>query len=164
MILAALTFSIASATFQPNTTMPTSTVYTECGGKNISPELHWGGAPKATKSFALIVHDPDAPHSGGWYHWVLYDIPSSTRNIAASFDMPRERGESPPGWGTNDFNDTVYDGPCPPPGKVHHYNFTLYALDESSVPGTHLTGPKLEQAMQGHVLAATTVTGLYQTH
>lgn len=164
MILAALTFTIASATFKPNGTMPMSAVHTQCGGRNRSPELHWHGAPAGTRSFALIVHDPDAPHPGGWYHWVLYDIPASTERIAASFDMPRERGKSPRWWGVNDFNDTAYDGPCPPPGKVHHYHFTLYALGVKSVPGSHLTGPELERAMRGHVLATTAVTGLYRTH
>jgi Raf kinase inhibitor-like YbhB/YbcL family protein len=164
VILAALTFTIASTTFKPNGTIPMSAVYTACGGQNRSPELHWQDAPAGTRSFALIVHDPDAPHPGGWYHWVLYDIPASTKRIAASFGMPREHGTSAPGWGVNDFNDSAYDGPCPPPGRVHHYRFTLYALRVKSIPGSHLTGPELERAMRGHVLAATTVTGLYRTH
>jgi Raf kinase inhibitor-like YbhB/YbcL family protein len=163
MIIAAVTaFTIASATFKPNTTMPIGTVYTQCGGKNVSPELHWSGAPKGTKSFALIVHDPDAPHPGGWYHWVLYDIPSATRSIAASFDPPRGHGKAPPWWGLNDFGDTAYDGPCPPARKTHHYHFTLYALDLERVEGSHLTGPQLLRAMAGHVRARATLTGLYR--
>lgn len=161
MIFAALTFTIASATFKPNGTMPMSTVYTRCGGQNRSPELHWQGAPKGTRSFALIVHDPDAPHPGGWYHWVLYDIPASAHGLVGSLETAQKHGESALGRGINDFNDSIYDGPCPPPGKPHHYDFTLYAIDVPALPGSLLTGPHLEQAMKGHVLAQTRVTGLY---
>jgi Raf kinase inhibitor-like YbhB/YbcL family protein len=166
MMLAALTFTIASATFKPNGTMPMSTVYTQCGGKNRSPELHWQGEPKGTRSFALIVHDPDAPHPGGWYHWVFYNLPASLHALAEGAAVPDMRAGKNTGWdlGTNDFGDSSYGGPCPPAGKAHHYNFTMYALDVPSIPGAHLTGPQLEQAMQGHILAKTAVTGLYQTH
>lgn len=158
MILAALTFTVASNTFKPNTTMPIGTVYKQCGGANRSPELHWQGAPKGTKSFALIVHDPDAPHPGGWYHWIAYNLPPTISSL------PVDATVAPGELGTNDFQEVGYGGPCPPPGKPHHYNFTLYALDETTVPGTNLTGPQLEQAIQGHVLGKATVTGLYQTH
>lgn len=155
MILAALTFTIASATFKPNETMPISTVYTRCDGTNRSPELHWQGAPKGTRSFALIMHDPDAPHPGGWYHWIIYNMPASTTSLPEDATVPPEE------LGLTSFEQPGYGGPCPPPGKPHHYNFTLYALDETSVTGTNLTGPQLEQAMQGHILAQTRLTGLY---
>ena len=156
MILAALTFTLASATFKPNATMPLRTV--KCGGANVSPELHWQGAPKGTRSFALILHDPDAPHPGGWYHWVVYDMPASTR------ELPAGAAIAPSRLGTTSFGSPGYGGPCPPPGKVHHYNFTLYALDEALVPGGTFTGPQLERAIAGHVLAKTTLTGLFQAH
>jgi Raf kinase inhibitor-like YbhB/YbcL family protein len=158
MIIAALTFTLASSTFKPNTAMPLKTVYTQCGGSNVSPQLQWSGAPKGTKSFALIVHDPDAPHPGGWYHWIFYNVPAATASLSEQGTMPSAK------LGKNDFGDTAYDGPCPPPGKVHHYNFTLYALDEAHVGGDALTGPQLERAIAGHVLAKTTLTGLYETH
>lgn len=163
MILAALTFTIASTTFKPNGTMPMNTVYTRCGGQNHSPELHWQGAPKGTRSFALIVHDPDAPHPGGWYHWVFYNMPASLHSLPEGAAVPPLRAKKNTGWdlGTSSFGDTSYGGPCPPPGKPHHYNFTLYAIDVPALPGSHLTGPQLEQAMNGHILAQTRVTGLY---
>jgi Raf kinase inhibitor-like YbhB/YbcL family protein len=157
MILAALAFTIASNTFKPNATVPVKMVCTDMGGANVSPQLQWSGAPKGTRSFALIVHDPDAPHLGGWYHWVVYDIPPSTTTFAEHASLPQSE------LGTTSGGDLGYAGMCPPPGKVHHYNFTLYALDVPSISGARLTGPQLEQALAGHVLAKTSVTGLYQT-
>lgn len=157
MILAALTFTIASTTFKPNTTMPIRTVYSQCGGTNVSPELHWKGAPRHTRGFALIAHDPDAPHPGGWYHWVVYNLPASTHELVEGATLP------PAELGMTSFGSAGYGGPCPPAGKVHHYHFTLYALNKPGLPGTNLTGPDLEKAMAGHVLAKTTVTGLYET-
>lgn len=155
MILAALTFTLASATFKPNGTMPMSTVYTRCGGANRSPELHWRGAPQTTRSFALIMHDPDAPHPDGWYHWIVYNLPASTTSLSQDATVAPEE------LGLTSFEQPGYGGPCPPAGKPHHYNFTLYALDETSVPGTNLTGPELKRAIQGHILAKTRVTGMF---
>ncbi|HET7813388.1 MAG TPA: YbhB/YbcL family Raf kinase inhibitor-like protein [Candidatus Baltobacteraceae bacterium] len=133
--------------------MPLSTVYTGCGGENRSPALHWTGAPHGTKSFALIVHDPDAPHAGGWYHWVAFNIPASASGIPSgrSYDA-----------GTNDFGKTEYDGPCPPPGKPHHYRFTLYALKVPAFKFRHApAGPELEQFLRDKTIAKTTLIGIY---
>lgn len=133
--------------------MPMSTVYTGCGGANRSPELHWKGAPRGTKSFALIVHDPDAPHPGGFYHWVAFNIPASASGLArgAAYDA-----------GSNDFGKTEYDGPCPPPGKPHHYHFTLYALNVPEFKFRHaLTGPELEQFLRDKTIATATLTGIF---
>jgi hypothetical protein len=157
MMLAALTFTLASTTFKPETTMPLRTVYSQCGGTNISPELHWRGAPKSTRTFALIVHDPDAPASGGWYHWVVYNMPASTHQLVEGATI------AAPQLGKTSFGSPGYGGPCPPPGKVHHYNFTLYALN-THVTGQNLSGPELERAIAGHTIAKTTLTGLYETH
>lgn len=154
MILAALTFTIASSTFKANATMPMRTVYTRCGGENASPELHWQGAPKGTRSFALIAHDPDAPAPGGWYHWVVYNLPAATRELPQRASISQNR------LGETSFQEARYGGPCPPPGKPHHYHFTLYALDDT-IAGARLTGPQLEAAMKNHVLASTTVIGLF---
>jgi Raf kinase inhibitor-like YbhB/YbcL family protein len=148
-------FVLASATFNANATMPNSTVYAKCGGANVSPELHWSGAPAKTRSFALIVHDPDAPAPGGWYHWVAYNIPASTHALSPGQTVPGTQ------LGKTSFNENAYGGPCPPPGKPHHYNFTLYALDVPAIRGQHLTGPELEAAVARHTLARATVTGLY---
>ncbi len=100
-----------------------------CKGKNISPALFWSGAPAGTKSFALMVHDPDAPTASGFWHWVVYNIPADTTQIPAEAGDPKKKG-MPAGivQGRNDFGTAGYGGPCPPPGKPHHYHFRLYAL------------------------------------
>jgi Raf kinase inhibitor-like YbhB/YbcL family protein len=151
-------FILASATFKPNATMPMSTVYKRCGGANVSPELHWQGAPTGTKSFAIVAHDPDAPAPGGWYHWIVYNLPASTHELRAGAALADSQ------LGQTSFDENAYGGPCPPPGKPHHYVFTIYALDVPHVTGAHLTGPQLEAAIEKHTLAKTTLTGLYQTH
>lgn len=137
-------FELFSTTFQPNAMVPVSMVAKDCGGQNISPQLHWKDAPKGTKSFALVVHDPDAPRPGGFYHWVVPSIPGDASSIDA---------------GTSKFSG--YYGPCPPPGKVHHYHFTLYALDRGDVRTTDAL--QLLNEIKGHVLGKATLTGLYQT-
>jgi len=156
MIAAAMTFAIASATFKPNTAMPKTTAYNKggCIGGNRSPELHWSGAPKGTRSFALIVHDPDAPVRGGWYHWVVYNVPPATSRFGAGAALPDSE------LGTTSFGEHPYGGPCPPSG-THHYHFTLYALDVASFSAPHLTGPQLQAAISRHTIAKASVIGLY---
>jgi Raf kinase inhibitor-like YbhB/YbcL family protein len=153
MILAAAAFALASLTFRPNSTLPQTTVYNRCGGANISPELHWANALRGTRSFALTAYDPDA--TGGWYHWVAYNIPASTGRLAAGARLPLIE------LGASSFKQLGYGGPCPPPGKVHHYIFTLYALDVRRIGPTGMTGPRLEAALRRHVLARAILTGLY---
>ena len=101
-----------------------------CEGKNISPEIAWKNAPKNTKSFALIVYDPDAPTGSGWWHWVLVNIPKNYSEIPAnfgsknSFDLIGQIKQV-----RNDFGIHNFGGPCPPKGhKKHRYIFTLHAL------------------------------------
>ncbi len=154
MILAAAAFALASATFRPDMTLPPTAMYKRCGGANISPELHWANAPRGTRSFALIAYDPDA--TGGWYHWVAYNIPASTTRLAAGARLPLFE------LGANSFKQLGYGGPCPPPGKTHHYIFTLYALDVRRVGRTGTTGPRIESAIRRHVLTRTSIIGLYQ--
>jgi Raf kinase inhibitor-like YbhB/YbcL family protein len=158
MIVAALTFVLASSTFKPNATMPKNTEYNRsgCTGANISPELHWSGAPAGTKSFALVVHDPDAPAPGGWYHWVVYNLPASTHNLTAGAKLPLNE------LGRTSWREDAYGGPCPPPGDPHHYNFTLYALDTASIGGSHPTGTQVETAVARHTLAKARLTGMYK--
>ena len=157
MILAALTFAIGTTTFKPNAVMPARTVYDKsgCTGGNRSPELHWTGAPVGTRSFAIVMHDPDAPAPGGWYHWVVYNVPATMTHLAENAPIPDKR------LGTTSFGEHPYGGPCPPPGKPHHYNTTIYALDVANIAGEHLTGPQLQAAIAKHTLAKATVTGLY---
>ena len=100
-----------------------------CQGGNVSPALAWSGAPANTKSFALLVHDPDAPTGSGWWHWVVYNIPAATTSLAAGAGDPKKK-LMPAGavQGRTDYGSVGYGGPCPPPGKAHHYHFQVYAL------------------------------------
>lgn len=126
--------------------------------ENKSPALSWSGAPGPTKSFALICEDPDAP-AGTFTHWLLYNLPVTATTLPEGFG----RDEVLPD-GTrqlrNDFGRIGYDGPRPPPGKLHHYIFTLYALGKLLDPVPNKTG--LLAAMSGHILAQTKLTGTYQ--
>jgi Raf kinase inhibitor-like YbhB/YbcL family protein len=100
-----------------------------CSGQNISPALTWSHAPKGTQSFALLVHDPDAPTGSGWWHWLVYNIPASVNSLPGGAGDPQKK--MLPGGalqGRTDFGTNAYGGPCPPPGKLHHYHFRLYAL------------------------------------
>jgi len=100
-----------------------------CQGGNVSPALSWSNPPPGTLSFALLVHDPDAPTGSGWWHWVLYNIPGNASSLAAGAGDPK-KGQLPAGavQGRTDFGTAGYGGPCPPPGEPHHYFFRLYAL------------------------------------
>ncbi len=151
---------ISSTTFTHNGAIPT--VHT-CEGNDTSPALTWSGAPAATKSFALIVDDPDAPDPSApkvtWVHWVLYDIPPSSSGLpqgVGAKDLPAGTRE-----GTNDWKRTGYGGPCPPIGR-HRYFFKLYALDAVLPDLGKPTKKDLEKAMEGHIVAKAELMGTYQ--
>ena len=125
------TFTFTSTDFTQGGTLANAQVFNQfgCKGGNISPALAWSGAPAGTKSFALLMHDPDAPTGSGWWHWVVYNIPAATTSLAAGAGDPK-KGLMPAAavQGRTDYGSIGYGGPCPPPGQPHHYNFTLYAL------------------------------------
>jgi Raf kinase inhibitor-like YbhB/YbcL family protein len=100
-----------------------------CKGGNISPALAWIGAPAGTLSFALLMHDPDAPTGSGWWHWVVYNLPAGTTSLPAGAGDPQKK-LMPRGavQGRTDYGTHGYGGPCPPPGKPHRYYLRLYAL------------------------------------
>jgi hypothetical protein len=100
-----------------------------CTGGNVSPALSWSNPPPGTRSFALLAYDPDAPTGSGWWHWLAYNIPADTTSLPAGAGDPK-KSRMPAGTvqGRTDFGTTGYGGPCPPPGKPHHYYFWLYAL------------------------------------
>jgi Raf kinase inhibitor-like YbhB/YbcL family protein len=107
-----------------------------CSGGNVSPELHWQNAPKETKSFAVIVYDPDAPTGSGWWHWVIFNIPPNVNSLTRNAGKP-DGGVAPEGsiQSITDFGQAGYGGPCPPPGdKPHRYIFTVYALKVDQLP------------------------------
>jgi len=135
-----------------------------CDGDDVSPPLAWGDAPRGTKSFALVVDDPDAPDPKAprvrWVHWVVYDLPADARSLP---EAVRSGAELPSGvrMGSNDWGKSTWGGPCPPVGR-HRYVFTLYALDVALGARGALTKHALETAMQGHVLAQAELVGTYE--
>ena len=134
-----------------------------CEGDDLSPPLQWTDAPQGTKSFALIVDDPDAPDPAKpqivWVHWVLYNIPGETTRL----DENAWRSQLPSGTvtGINNWEKAEWGGPCPPIGR-HRYFFKLYALDTVLEGLSAPTKKDLESAMGGHILAETQLMGTYQ--
>lgn len=134
-----------------------------CDGGDSSPALAWADVPEGTKSFVLIVDDPDAPDPANprmtWVHWVIYNIPATVFSLPEGVmerDLPK--GTLP---GLNDWKKTGYGGPCPPVGK-HRYFHKLYALDVVLPDLKSPSKAKLEKAMEGHVLSRAELIGLYQ--
>ena len=131
-----------------------------CSGEDRSPALEWKDAPAATKTFALIVDDPDAP-VGTWVHWVVFNIPSSAHGLAGGFEKKEQLADGTR-QGQNDFKKIGYNGPCPPPGKAHRYFFKLYALSAELSLRAGATKRDLERAMEGHILGQAEWMGRYQ--
>jgi Raf kinase inhibitor-like YbhB/YbcL family protein len=112
--------------FAPNQRIPDQ--FSRDGG-NRSPRVEWRGAPHDTRSFALIVEDPDAPR-GTFRHWAAYDIAPEVHTLIEGAGSPDAHQGANIHMAANDFGNTRYDGPQPPPGHgVHRYHFRLFALD-----------------------------------
>jgi len=152
----AMGFRLTSTAFSEVGLIPSK--YT-CDGLDVSPPLRWEGYPLQTASFAIIMEDPDAP-GGVFTHWLIYNIPPSLNKLDE--DVPKS-GELPFGalQGLNDFGGIGYGGPCPPPGKPHRYVFKIYALDSRLDLGPGATRSELMRAMEGHVVAEASLTGVY---
>jgi Raf kinase inhibitor-like YbhB/YbcL family protein len=156
-------FTLTSPTIIEDGIVPNTHVYNGYGysGENRSPQLAWSGAPTGTKSFAVTVHDPDAPHPGGWWHWLAFDIPGDVNAL------PEDAGSGrglPAGaiQSVTDFKTTGYGGPCPPPGKPHHYVFTVYALNVSKLGLSAGEAPaKVDQAIRRHAIGQASITAKF---
>jgi Raf kinase inhibitor-like YbhB/YbcL family protein len=132
-------FALTSTAFKPggNIEQKFAGNYMGCTGENKSPALEWKNPPAGTKSFALMVHDPDAPTGSGFWHWIVYNIPADATSLpegagdAAGTGLPKGAVQ-----GNTDMSKPGYLGPCPPPGPKHHYNFMLFPLkvDKLEVP------------------------------
>jgi Raf kinase inhibitor-like YbhB/YbcL family protein len=161
---AAAAFTISSATFKNDKTVPLTMVYNGngCKGGDTSPELNWAGAPKKTKSFAILMLDTTAI----FWHWGMYDIAGTATSL------PANAGTASSKYGKEVLNDWAvyfgkknrgYGGPCPPPGLTHRYVITLYALDATLTLPSSAHAENLDLAIRGHVLGSTAITGLYKT-
>lgn len=155
-----MSLTLTSTAFDDGGEMPKR--YT-CEGENVSPPLAWSGVPKGTKSFVLIVDDPDAPDPKApkmtWVHWVLYNIPTGAAQLPEA--VRREALPAGTEEGLNDWKKPGYGGPCPPIGR-HRYFHKLYALDTLLSGLRAPTKAQLETATEGHVLDRAELVGTYQ--
>jgi len=142
-------FVLRSNSFEDEERIP---IRFTCDGIDISPHLEWIGAPSGTVSFALEMHDPDAPRSGGWTHWIVFDIGPEVTSVEV--DSVPEGGKE----ARNSFGRTPYGGPCPPSG-THRYVFKIYALDIEL--GSVSSLQDLHNKIEGHIIAEAKLTGLY---
>jgi Raf kinase inhibitor-like YbhB/YbcL family protein len=127
------------AGLKANEVIPQKFVYNHsgCSGDNISPEITWNGVPASAKSLALVVWDQDAPVSGGFYHWVILNVPIGTKGLAEGAGNPTSH-KAPTGSVqlVNDWGEPGYGGPCPPGHSRHRYHFIVYALGVTQLPAT----------------------------
>lgn len=164
---AAEPFTLTSASFKDGDVLPRKYGGADpsrtppCGGENISPPLAWTSAPPATKSFALIMQDPDGGNGLGSVHWVAYDIPATKTGFSEG-----EASNAAKGWtgGKNSIGSDHYFGPCGPAAhSLHHYVITLIATDigpGSLKPG--MSRDELLQALRGHALAPASIVARYK--
>ncbi len=151
-------FTLTSSAFRSGQPIPVR--YTT-GGQGISPPLAWSPPPKGTKELVLIVTDPDA-FRGTYYHWTVYGLAPAASDLAANM----RRGDTLLGaegkQGKDTDGDVGYTPPDPPPGKVHHYEFRLYALDHPTGLAPRATPEEVMQAVAKGVLAQAQLVGTYQ--
>lgn len=152
-----MSFKLTTSGFVAGDTIPGQ--YT-CEGSDQSAALQWNGAPQGTVTFAVVMHDPDAP-AGDWVHWVAWDIPATSHGIPANLPRQEQLADGIR-QGRNDFHKIGYNGPCPPPGKAHRYFFHVYAVDERLDLAPGATRAQLDSALKGHVLAEAEYMGTYR--
>ena len=148
---------LTSSSFETDAAIPAK--YT-CDGEDASPALAWNDPPAATKGFALVMDDPDAPNKTV-VHWVIYDMPAATRKLpeGVAKDPKLTDGSL---QGKNSHGKIGYSGPCPPHGMVHHYFFKLYALDKSTSLKAGATKAQLEAAIKGRILGKAQLIGRFE--
>jgi Raf kinase inhibitor-like YbhB/YbcL family protein len=152
----AMALALTSTAFKAGETIPQK--YT-CDGQDVSPPLAWTDPPAATRGFALVCDDPDAP-SGTFVHWVLWGLPAAARSLPEGVP-PTPTVEDGGRQGRNDFKRTGYGGPCPPPGAPHRYFFRLYALDATVDLAPVATKADLLKAIEGHTVGQAELMGRY---
>ncbi|HMK90869.1 MAG TPA: YbhB/YbcL family Raf kinase inhibitor-like protein [Methylocystis sp.] len=164
---AGLAFELKSPDIAEGKTIGAKHIYNSfgCTGENLSPALEWGDPPAGTKSFAVLVHDPDAPTGGaGFWHWLVIDIPASARGLPQGAGDPA--GKRLPAGAKQletDFGDVGYGGPCPPKGHGdHRYVFTVYALgvEKLDIPA-HARTAAVGFTVNQHALAKASLTARF---
>ena len=151
-----MAFELTSSAFKEGERIPDRHT---CVGDDLSPPLHWSVPPAATRSFALIADDPDAP-GGTWVHWVIYNLSLDLRGLPEGIPA-KDHWLDGALQGLTDFKRVGYGGPCPPPGKPHRYYFKLCALDAVLTLKPRATKSQVLEACKGHVLAEAQLMGRF---
>jgi Raf kinase inhibitor-like YbhB/YbcL family protein len=163
---ASVPLTVTSPTLKSGATIPAQHT---ADGVNTSPALAWTGAPATTKSFAVVCEDPDVllppTNPQPFVHWVIYNIPASATGLPEN--IPIDPAAAMPAsiagaiQGPSGFRRPFYRGPAPPPGKPHHYNFIVYALDVADLPAG-LNRAQLTEAMAGHIVGEGRLIAIYE--
>lgn len=162
--LAAGAFTLTSTGFKDGERLPqkfagNNKSSPNCVGENISPEFSWSNPPEGTKSFALLMFDPEGRPPGGVSHFVAYDIAASVASFAeGELSKPSEKFVG----GQSTMKAATYIGPCTPPGAPHHYIFTLIATDlDPKELKEGMTREELIKALEGHAKGAAGLIGTF---
>jgi Raf kinase inhibitor-like YbhB/YbcL family protein len=159
------TLTVTSPTLKANETIP---IDHTADGMNASPALVWSGAPAATKQFALVYDDPDVVFGGQTFvHWLVYKIPGTAKGLPANLPIDQVTLTAPADiagsiQGLSGFKRPFYRGPAPPPGKPHHYTWTVYALDAELPLTEGLTRNQLMEAIKGHIIGQGSLVAIYE--
>ena len=161
-----MTFQISSTSLRPGQMVPKHYIFNGkgCDGDNVSPQISWDGAPEGTHSYAVTVHDPDAPTDHGWWHWAVVNIPEQIHSLE---EGASNEGKLPPEAVEvmTDFKDKKYGGPCPPKGKAHRYKFTVYAMKEDQLNvGPRTNAEQLKKILAKECLDKASFTVKYERH
>jgi Raf kinase inhibitor-like YbhB/YbcL family protein len=144
-----MAFSVTSPAFADGQPVPREFT---CDGNDAPPAMTVSDPPKGTRSFAIIMDDPDAP-KGTFTHWLAYDVLADGHSLRATEGKALK----------NDFGRKGYGGPCPPPGHgAHRYFFTVYAVDVAALDVAGGSRDELEAALEGHTLAKAGFMGRYE--
>lgn len=135
-------------------------------GRNLSPPLTWDNLPEGTRQIAVICQDHGAGNPPPWVHWIIYNIPGTARGLPEG--IPFDAGVPMPPQvtgavqGNNGWGLSMYRGPAPPAGNLHHYHFVVYALDEELNLPPDLDREELLEAIEGHVIGQGDLVPLYE--
>ena len=159
-----MAFKLSSSAFANNEKIPLR--YSR-DGEDLSPPLAWEGLPEGTLELALICDDPDAPTPAPWVHWIIYGLRPELKALPEGIPVLKEISDPLKArQGENSWGKEGYGGPAPPRGHgPHHYHFTLYALSKRlALPPKpdKVDKDRLLKAIQGAVIAKTTLTGIYE--
>jgi Raf kinase inhibitor-like YbhB/YbcL family protein len=156
---------LASSEWHDGGTVPIRNVFNQsgCNGANVSPEFRWLGVPQGTKSFGVTIFDPDAPARGGWWHWVVFNIPATATGLTSGAgDSHAARLPAGSVQCRNDYGEPGYGGPCPPPGTTHRYVAKVYALNvERLTLGPETPPAKAVRQIEEHSIASGQLTVMF---